>query len=143
MLKNQKRYLSLLSYRPYLQSTNGYLEAMRACVAQGATLATFPQSPQQNMANFFKWMATNYNIQLATQPVDTYNTGTCLLIGAYKDTLTWQWYWETTPLQPIDSSLWNIADNAGWEPHNDLYHACVIPVSFTSNASREGRYNTI
>ena len=105
--------------RPYDQSGTYWLQAIDVCVKKGGNLATFPSNSQSKMAAAFKWLATQYDIQLAADPIDHWQYYTpCVFMGIYhRDS---QWWWETSPPTPIDNSLI-------MHRHYGYPYACVIP----------------
>ena len=76
------------------------------------------------MATFFKWLATEKNIQVEQGPPDQWSlydySDVCFFVGLYK----WgsSWYWETYPPTSASNIQWLVDEPV----YDDM--ACVIPV---------------
>ena len=105
------------------------LYALKACFEYGGTLATFEKgNSQQKMANFFKWLATDAQIQTEYGPIDfqfddpeTYQP---FLLGITRDAFSGAYYWETYPPTLVSSSLWMKG-----QPSPGYLWACAVAVS--------------
>ena len=104
------------------------LYALKACFENGGTLATFEKgNSQQKMANFFKWLATDAQIQAEYAPIDFQfddaQSYPPFLLGITRDPFSSSYYWETYPPTLVSSSMWMKGQPYTWENWG-----CVVAV---------------
>ena len=105
------------------------LYVMKPCFENGGTLATFEKgNSQQKMANFFKWLATDAQIQTEYAPIDfqldNMATYPPFVVGITKDPFSSSYFWETYPPTLVTSSYWMKG-----QPASSHQWGCVVAVS--------------